>query len=1651
MSKLREKLKAIIAIEIILTMTLYYFIFIGKTAVSYALDVVKTNHTNVEFFAYFLNENGEKVDQVKESIDKKAYLYVDIAVKNEGYLNGEIHLGDGNFNITSNKLSDEITEISGNTVKLNQINAGSTSTIKLEIEAKKENNINKAAIDGKTKVILGGQYVNSKNVEKEKYIDINGESDVTVEWKSNDDTKSELDGKVLTNSIYNVDGENKRLVQLLVSSNIKNNSYPIKNTKIVLDVPEKVEDVKVIARETKGTNSKIEFGEENYSYNKNTHKLEINLANENEEEISWEKSAKDTLVVTYILASNETLDEDVDIENKITLYDDKEINGAQKVHIKEDIDGVISNTIETSEEEIYKGKIYSGEERTYTEINKVNVDYIEQTEKIEIEQKAATYVEGENEKTANILYKETRISKEEFQKIFGEEGYIIIKNSAGATIANINNNSEANEEGKIVITYPNEEKEIKIETSKPENIGTLNIENTKSIQSAGYERKEIEKLTGIKEITTVNQKVAERVITLKETESTANVTVDISKLSTVADKQELTINATLEANDESKDLYKNPTVTFKLPKEITVKEAQYAALYKNGLEVGNASSYKNSNGEAEVSLKLNGEQVKYDAAGGTKIYLKLEVAVNKLTPSKVSQIEMKYSNENKNIEKTTTAEISFESQYGVMIYNQIANYNDNGDNIVTVDKETAYGELSANSDEKEINLNTALINNYGETVTDVTLIGKIPAGDNEESYSTKLNKIVTNMDKAKVYYSNKENPEKNDDSWGEYKANAVSYKVVVDELDKEEMVQLNVPITIPEGIRYNKKGSFESNVSAVYEGKVETNTSNIMLMTTAVATSSENETPVVSETKSGLETKITTYVGNSSLSEDDTVYEGQTVRYKLEITNNSGKDYSNVSVSAVQKNGYVWDNVEYELKNEHYGTTSTKHIYEQTENSEIKLGKIDSLKNGETYTYEYEAITYKLDNENLDGNKTFGTFKFTTEDNSLNEEIETIKNQIKEAELEVRILNVQENELGFVSGEGIKSCVEIENITDSDLNDISLTLLFSNNLTPSITIPNLYSNVITYEGKEEKNGMVYANIKISSIQANQKVDISIAPYTEYSLGDEKKTNIWILAEAETSSKNKYMSNKFAKEVIDISKDFKISQQIFDENGKELDSENDNLKLEEKAQFITTIKNNEKDSQNVQIMYYLDQLINIEKAIFKNGEETEDITSQLTSNDFKKYSVEIKAGEEIKIEAWGEILGNDSITNDVKVIETESGRISNKKITIKVVNKDDTNPDNPDPDNPDPDNPDPDNPDPDNPDPDNPDPDNPDPDNPDPDNPDPDNPNPDTPSEDEKKYSLSGKIWVDENKNGKMDSEERQKPDIEVIAIDAETGKTKEKTKTNSSGEYKFELPKGNYIIVFKYDTNIYGITTYHQDGVNQTENSDAILGDIVVDGDTIKAGITDKIELNQDISNIDLGLIIKNTFNLGIKKYISKLTISNNNETTVYEQKDNTTLAKAEIKAKNLANSLVVIEYKIKVTNNGDVDGYARSIVDYMPKTLSFNSSLNSDWYISGNNLYNTSLANTKIEPGETKELTLILTKQMTETNTGLVNNKASIQETSNNLGIENESKEQGSADVIISVSTGALVNYVLATIISLTVLIGLALIVNRKYLTQKI
>ena len=154
---------------------------------------------------------------------------------------------------------------------------------------------------------------------------------------------------------------------------------------------------------------------------------------------------------------------------------------------------------------------------------------------------------------------------------------------------------------------------------------------------------------------------------------------------------------------------------------------------------------------------------------------------------------------------------------------------------------------------------------------------------------------------------------------------------------------------------------------------------------------------------------------------------------------------------------------------------------------------------------------------------------------------------------------------------------------------------------------------------------------------------------------------------------------------------------------------------------------------------------------------------------------------------------------------------------------------------------------------------------------------------------------------------------------------------------------------------------------------------------------------------------------------------------------------KIEIHSKQIEGSVVVLEYTIKVRNTGEIAGYVTSLRDYLPSGLSFSSELNSEWYLSGQDLYTKTLANTKIEPGETKEIKLILTKTMTTSNVGLINNRAEIAECYNELGkldtdstVNNQANDEddmGAADVIIGISTG--MKTILYTIL-MTINIGL-------------
>lgn len=337
------------------------------------------------------------------------------------------------------------------------------------------------------------------------------------------------------------------------------------------------------------------------------------------------------------------------------------------------------------------------------------------------------------------------------------------------------------------------------------------------------------------------------------------------------------------------------------------------------------------------------------------------------------------------------------------------------------------------------------------------------------------------------------------------------------------------------------------------------------------------------------------------------------------------------------------------------------------------------------------------------------------------------------------------------------------------------------------------------------------------------------------------------------------------------------------------------------------------------------------------------------------------------------------------------------------------------------------------------------------------------------YKISGLVWFDSNGNGKRDDDESTFADIPVMLVDSTTGQivkdsiteVSKQQNTNESGIYTFaNIQPGKYMVVFFYDTENYGVTKYKQDGVIDTKNSDAVAMEVTLNGNTTTAAVANSIEIrDSNITNIDLGLIKNAQFDLKLDKSVSKIIVNNSKGTKEYSY-NNAKLAKVDLQEKTVEGSIVLIEYKIKVTNEGEVAGYAKKIVDYIPSDMTFSSELNQDWYVGeSGNAYNASLANTLINPGETKELTITLTKKMTTENTGTINNVAEIYEDSNDYGIKDidstpankvQSEDDiSSADVIIGIKTGETYVYITITFISIIILgIGIYFI-NKKVLKK--
>jgi len=1552
-----------------------------------------------------------------------------VNVKNEGHLeNATLELVSTNFKF---KNIPEATE-----VKLSDVmQAGEgTEPIAIPVVAKNYDEFDLSLLNMQSQIKLKGKYIDSNENET----DIDTTKAVRIEWTANELTEDDisLNQEVITNKIYKIGGEDRRVVQLLIKSKIQDNKAPVESSIIEISNPQiggttlTPVDVKVASYGTKATNGKTLYT--STSENGTTTISVLNNAEENI--VSWKKNVEDIFVVTYICNYSE--EENVElstfvsnVKNTINVYGrDTAIEGKtselQLDSVQEN--GSILNLETSIKEDIYKGKMYIGEDTTYQEEAIIYVPYKEVATTITVEDKqdvALSLVqEGEESTTVDgvsTYYKTTKINKEDAKKVLGENGTITIYNVEDKTtpIETINLAEETTEENYYTVSYNEGINKISIkmskETQEGTGEGTIEIINEKAISvsntdvaSNAAQLKTNKKLIVTDNAEIVNLNVA-NITNLKEPKTTFDISFDKTSLSSVSDENELKIVAELIAKDESNKLFKGTTenpikMNIELPKEVTEISIENISDVVGSDELtvkSSAVTTNQDNGNKVITIELQGEQTEYSVNNAT-IEIDTKVKTDKFVADKKLEIKATCINGAETVKNKETIQLI--SVPGLITKNTLTV----GTNTVEKINENVEATITENAD---LSITSAIINNFNNfenKISNIDIVGNIPQG------VTLKGALTSTTEGVKISYSEDLN------TWTtevtDY-SNIKAFKISLDEMAKGSTIDLKYDLnvnldSIQENTTITSNLNVNFNINGQAKQKVITFNLNVNkdeevilgekgpILLTAPVTNQEDKMIEI--------TQKTTTTG---------LHQGQIVTYQIKVTNNTEETLKNAILEYTVPERAVLTELTYAQGSKIEFTedfTDDKTVIKD-ENVTKKSWELEELKVGESITREVTLRITGDENSKIENEAKLiaGDKEYTAKDEV------TIENNDDISVILSRRANMN---IDLTEGNQIEYVILVTNNTNSVMNNLTIT-----SQVPKLTS---WAEDIEYneswEYNETTKAVSYSNL---TLESGETKDIRFVVKVENIGNESSKATIENTAVVTTTSGEIYETNMYTSNVLVPRFDIHMKT----EHNEEL-NEGDTVK------YIITVENIGARAASVDVSMLPDGIV-FEKLTYdiNNDNETveegigeeievyenlnpEDILTIIIEGVTRNLDDDVKEKEisnVAKIDLGnGEYLESETITN--KIINDNKGEPEDNEDQQKPQKpQDEQNPQKPD--------------------------------------------GSDV-SDEESAYSISGLAWLDKNKDGIRDNQEKFIPLEKVKLLDKNGNKINE-TITSITGEYKFDnLSKGEYVVAFEYDTNKYTTTKYQVDNASDQTNSDVITKQINIDNKNIVAGITDIIKIeNENITNLDIGLIDNPEFDLSLDKYISKVVVTNSEGTTTYEY-SSTQLAKVEIGAKQLEGTTLLVEYEITVSNDGDVNGYVTDIIDYLPKQLEFNSEMNTEWYLGTDNyLHYMPLDPQAIEPEKTQTVKLVLTKTLKSDTTGTIENIAEISESANLESIKEKdstvaNKADGEDDIskaslIVSIKTGGPIMYI-AIVISSMFVLGMGIyIINKKVLKVRI
>ena len=1682
----REKkyCKTVIAILLVLCFT-FANCFTLFTNISLATEeslgkqASESINDNVEYDAKLAKNDDTNGYELEGTINEENLsINMQVEIRKEGYLkNAKILIESENglsFEFAEEK--NEKYQIEGNQISLSNISAGEKLDIKIPIKYKQRDDIEN--LNKKINVKLIGTYV--KNNGKESGISQNVV--LKLIWNTNIEY-------TITSELRKYIPYNKGIIlQTSVTSLLPEQNNYVEKEELQIDAVNldgyKIEKIIV------SNKSEEDLKETEWDYNKEENKINIKIQNNKEALKSNE------YLITYVLSGDKKVELPFNLNSKIdgTIFmfgtaEKIETELEKEYEVKESLGSIVSIDSE-SDKSIKLGNILSNslsEENTYKTNyeTKFNID-VSSTEMCENVLIRSNTPEFENEdstfETSKILFKQVKVSKDNFEKMLGQDGAIQIINENNEVIATLNKNSKVDNNAYVVDIETNN---ICIKTSKPQTEGILSIQTEKEIIKTEYSYEQIKTFSNINEKYTgsilyaenAESKVSdiENKIELEKPETNAELAISRKTLSTIADNNDIKLEVKLNNSSEENDLYKNPRFQLTFPEyinEVNVKNIAIANS-EDVFKIASNEIGKDETGRNVLDITLEGTQTKYNSntlSNGTSIIINCNMKLNLYTPTSNAKIEMKYLNENATKYKNEVnnigyaeTEVEYKAPVGVVSINRISNYENTGKTLTSVDQGKVTDKIEIFDDAKVATMDIMVMNNNENDCNDIKILGRIPFKGNKDVTTgkdlgttvdtelvSKINEDENNKSGATIYYSDNgeatEDLETVENNWTtnpENLGDIKSYLIVLDsyEMKPGEILKYTYQYKIPANLEHNANiyGSFKTiynNLNQVTNIK-EVSTADVVGLTTGVGPQ--------------IAVQTITNVKNS-------IKEYEKVKYTITIENTGSEVAENIKVDTKVPTGATvathssYNSVEstkgWTLKSDREIVTTIEKLNPgDIKKVEFfvqanKLPTIEEYYAGEDGFTKNEDGTYSINQSYVDEN---GTTKY--EDKKIDsipeiklvcESTITAEDLAKEIKTEDSGITVEKSNLVAeetietkdsiaAENETIESKIQIKNNSNDTMKNIIVSKVLPEGLN--------YSD--SYIRGYEDDGITLKKIKTTNYDSDSRtvtwvVDELKPGRTVLLTGD------WVVGQLKENTYKDTIATKsnilvngeqYQAGEVDITvgrPNLEVSQTS--------NQTNQYVKPGDQIKYTFTVKNTGSvRANNVTLTDTLPSEVSIKKLVYTvDGVEVSKVVAK--NEDATVYTSILPEGK-LEATVTAEVNNIDTaqrtITNVGKVESNDISKLNSNEVVNIIERTSDTVGTDTEKDNT---------------------------------NKDTTNNNANnsqnTSNENVKdKYDIKGIAWLDKNKNGQRDSGDNKLAGIEVKLINSKTAKQVDKTVTNQDGEYQFSnLENGTYIVMFYYDNSKYALAEYKKQNVAEDKNSDVIA---TTENDKTVA-TTDVITIeNGSKSNIDMGLVEATTFDLALTKAISKVTVQTKNGTKSYDF-DNTDLAKVDINAKYLSGATVIVEYTFTVKNEGELEGYAKQLVDYMPKELEFNTELNKNWH-KGNdgNLYTEELANTPIQAGESKTVKLVLTKAMTDTNTGIVNNQAEISKDYNKAGIADKDSTPGdqdqkdddmsSADLIIGVKTGETLIYISAIIAGIVAVIIAVIVIKKNKLIYKI